>query len=78
MKVLTSTIGTQKYFFETVTELKDYFKNLGVNPGDLGTQSCYKGVASMVAREFTISHQMVSLCIREGWAMGGVKEIYPK
>jgi hypothetical protein len=50
----------------------------GVNIGDLGTHSCRKGVATMVAAGCTCSPPIVSICVRAGWAMGGVKDRYLK
>ena len=45
-------------------------------PGDLGTHSARKGVATMVAAGYTVSPPIVSLCLRAGWALGGVKDKY--
>jgi hypothetical protein len=50
----------------------------GVNMGDLGTHSCRKGVATMVAAGCTCSPPIVSICVRAGWSMGGVKDRYLK
>lgn len=50
----------------------------GVNIGDLGTHSCRKGVATMVAAGCTCSPPIVSICVRAGWSMGGVKDRYLK
>ena len=44
---------------------------------DLGTHSCRKGVATMVAAGCTVSPPIVSICVRPGWVMGGVKDKYP-
>ena len=51
-------------------------KLLGFEPGDLGTHSSRKGVATMIAAGYTISPPIASLCIRAGWVMGGVKDKY--
>lgn len=51
-------------------------RQLGVKPGDLGTHSVRKGVATMVAAGCTVSPPIVSLCLRVGWIMGGVKDKY--
>ena len=51
---------------------------MGVEPGDLGTHSCRKGVGTMVAAGCTVSPPIVSICVRAGWSMGGVKDKYLK
>ena len=51
-------------------------RDLGVKPGDLGTHSSRKGVATMVAAGCTVLPPIVSLCIRVGWIMGGLKDKY--
>lgn len=53
----------------------DLLKN-GYVPGDLGTHSARKGVGTMVAAGCTVSPPIVSLCIRAGWVLGGVKDKY--
>ena len=76
--------GTAQYnryariFMATLKELEEELKMFGVNVGNLGTHSCRKGVASMVAAGCTVSPPIVSLCIRAGWVMGGVKDRYLK
>ena len=50
----------------------------GVEPSDLGTHSTRKGVATSVSAGCTMSPPIVSVCIRAGWVMGGVKDIYLK
>ncbi|KAL7527694.1 hypothetical protein ACHAXR_003680, partial [Thalassiosira sp. AJA248-18] len=57
---------------ESATELKA----MKYEPGDLGSHSTRKGVASMVAAGCTIAPPIVSLCIRAGWALGGEKDKY--
>jgi hypothetical protein len=51
---------------------------LGVEQGDLGTHSTRKGVATAVSSGSTMAPPIVSLCIRAGWVMGGVKDRYLK
>ena len=51
---------------------------LGYKKGDLGTHSCRKGVATMVSSGCTVAPPMVSVCIRTGLVMGGVKDRYLK
>ena len=48
----------------------------GYEPSDFGTHSCRKGVATRVAVGCTVAPPMVSLCIRAGWTLGGVKDKY--
>ena len=57
-------------------EMKDELEALGFSPRDLGTHSARKGVATMVAAGCTVSPPIVSLCIRAGWVLGGVKDKY--
>jgi hypothetical protein len=74
--------GTAQYnrysnFFSRI--LRENHNQLpGVNTGDLGTHSCRKGVATMVAAGCTCSPPIVSICVRAGWSMGGVKDRYLK
>lgn len=65
-------------FLDFVKETMHELEPLGVQEGDLGTHSCRKGVATMVAAGCTVSPPIVSLCIRCGWVMGGVKDRYLK
>ena len=44
----------------------------------LGTHYCRKGVATMVAAGCTVSPPIVSIYMRVGWVLGGVKDKYPK
>jgi phage-related protein len=67
-----------KLFQGIIKKYESELKELGVGPGDLGTHSCRKGVATMVAGGCTVSPPIISLCIRAGWKMGGVKEKYLK
>jgi len=67
-----------KIFNRTLDENWDIFKGLGLEKGDLGTHSSRKGVASMVSGGCTVCPPIVSLCIRVGWVMGGVKDRYLK
>jgi len=65
-----------KIFLQFVNDNMEELKLLGVKEGDLGTHSVRKGVATMVAAGCTVSPPIVSLCVRVGWAMGGVKDKY--
>ena len=67
-----------KLFLQVVSENKFELQELGVEDGDLGTHSCRKGVATMVAAGCTVSPPIVSICVRAGWVMGGVKDRYLK
>jgi len=59
---------------DVVKDLKDMV--VGFEPEDLGTHSSRKGVATMVASGCTVGPPIVSLCIRAGWSLGGVKDKY--
>ena len=67
-----------KLFLAVISDNKEELQLLGVEEGDLGTHSCRKGVATMVAAGCTVSPPIVSICIRAGWVMGGVKDRYLK
>ena len=67
-----------KLFLQMISDYKSELQQLGVKEGDLGTHSCRKGVATMVAAGCTISPPIVSICVRAGWVMGGVKDRYLK
>ena len=43
-------------------------------PSDFGSHSSRKGVATWVAAGRTVSPPIVSLCLRAGWLLGGVKD----
>jgi hypothetical protein len=74
--------GTNQYrryntrFANLVSECSAELKNMGFEKADLGTHSCRKGVATMVAAGCTVSPPIVALCIRAGWVLGGVKDKY--
>mmetsp|Transcript_5168 Transcript_5168/g.8737 ORF Transcript_5168/g.8737 Transcript_5168/m.8737 type:complete len:863 (-) Transcript_5168:24-2612(-) len=57
-------------------ELKDDLYDIGINWEELGTHSVRKGVGSMVANASTVGPPIVALCLRAGWTLGGVKEMY--
>ena len=57
---------------------EDAVTGMGVKICDLGTHSCCKGVATMVAAGCTVSPPIVSICVRAGWVMGGVNDSYLK
>ena len=67
-----------KLFLQLIAYNKYELQQLGVEEGDLGTHSCRKGVATMVAAGCTVSPPIVSICVRAGWVMGGVKDRYLK
>ena len=67
-----------KLFLQMISDNKSELQQLGVEEGDLGTHSCRKGVATMVAAGCTVSPPIVSICVRAGWVMGGVKDRYLK
>ena len=61
-----------------ISDNKSELQQLGVEEGDLGTHSCRKGVSTMVAAGCAVSPPIVSICVRAGWVMGGVKDRYLK
>ena len=63
-------------FKKIVKELKNELIKLGYAEGDLGSHSVRKGVGTMVASGCTVSPPIVSLCLRVGWTLGGVKDKY--
>ena len=67
-----------KLFLNMISDNMSELQQLGVEDGDLGTHSCRKGVATMVAAGCTVSPPIVSICVRAGWVMGGVKDRYLK
>ena len=67
-----------KLFLEFIKQHEIDLKAMGIEAGDLGTHSCRKGVATMVGAGFTVSPPIVSLCVRAGWVMWGVKDKYLK
>lgn len=67
-----------KIFAELLSDNLDELETMGIQPGDLGTHSARKGVATLVAAGCTVSPPIISLCLRMGWSMGGVKERYLK
>jgi hypothetical protein len=48
----------------------------GKEASDFGSHSVRKGVATWVAAGCTVSPPIVSLCLRAGWSLGGVKDRY--
>ena len=60
-----------KLFLQLISDNKYELQQLDVEEGDLGTHSCRKGVATMVAAGCTVSPPIVSICVRAGWVMGG-------
>ena len=62
-----------KLFLQMISNYKSELQQLGVEEGDLGTHSCRKGVATMVAAGCTVSSPIVSICVRAGWVIGGSK-----
>jgi len=56
----------------------DEIRNLGQDANDLGSHSARKGVGSLVASGCTISPPIVAICLRMGWALGGVLGKYLK
>ena len=67
-----------KIFHEMVNDNLEELKEMGVEKGDLGTHSARKGVGTWVTAGCTVGPPIVSVCVRMGWAMGGVKDRYLK
>ena len=61
---------------KTVKQLDMQLKRLGFEAGDIGSHSCHKGVATMVAAGCTVYPPIVALCIQVGWVLGEVKDKY--
>ncbi|EJK63971.1 hypothetical protein THAOC_15345, partial [Thalassiosira oceanica] len=57
-------------------ELVRDLRTLGYEPGDLASHSARKGVATWVCSGCTVSPPIVAVCLRAGWALGGVKDRY--
>jgi hypothetical protein len=67
-----------KEFRCLLDEFKGDLSVHGFEPTELGTHSTRKGVATAVCSGCTMSPPIVSVCIRAGWTMGGVKDRYLK
>ena len=59
-----------------VKQLDMQLKILGSEAGYIGSHSCCKGVATMLAAGCTVSPPIVTLCIWEWQVLGGVKYKY--
>ena len=74
--------GTNQYKRYSSRMLKLYSEKeaelsaMGLEPHSLGTHSARKGVGTMVAAGCTVGPPIVSLCLRAGWTLGGVKDKY--
>ena len=74
--------GTNQYARYSSRMLKLYkesaedLKAIGIDYKDLGSHSARKGVGTMVAAGCTVGPPIVPLCLRAGWALGGVKDKY--
>ena len=67
-----------KKFAKLLLNHEDAVTGMGVDICDLGTHSCRKGVATMVAAWCTVSPPIILICVRAGWLMGGVRDKYLK
>jgi hypothetical protein len=65
----------QKVFARLLLDHATELRQLGVEPSDLGSHSARKGVGTLVAAGCTA---IVSICLRMGWALGGVLGRYFK
>ncbi|KAL7538978.1 hypothetical protein ACHAWF_006258 [Thalassiosira exigua] len=74
--------GTNQYARYSSRMLQLYRKctsellDLGINAANLGSHSAHKGVGTMAASGCTVGPSIVSLCLRAGWTLGGVKDKY--
>jgi len=68
----------QKVFSQMLLEHGNEFRQLGAEPSELGTHSARKGVGTLVAAGCTVAPPIVSICLRMGWALGGVLGRYFK
>ena len=62
-----------KLFLAVIHDNKEELQMVGVEDGDFGTDVYRKGVATMVGAGCKFSSPIVSICVRAGWVMGGVK-----
>ena len=63
-------------YHKAILDLEPDLNRLGFTAKDLGSHSNRKGVATMVASGCTVCPPIIAICIRAGWAMGGVKDKY--
>lgn len=68
----------QKVFTQLLHDHSRELRQLGVEPSDLGTHSARKGVGTLVAAGCTVAPPIISICLRMGWALGGVLGRYFK
>jgi hypothetical protein len=68
----------QKVFARLLLDHAEELRRLGVEPSDLGSHSARKGVGTLVAAGCTVAPPIVSICLRMGWALGGVLGRYFK
>ena len=67
-----------RIFLLLIKENLGHLNTLGVKEGYLGMYSCIEGVYTMVATVCTVYPPIISICIRAGWFMDGVKDKYLK
>ncbi|GFH49053.1 hypothetical protein CTEN210_05529 [Chaetoceros tenuissimus] len=67
-----------KEFNTLLKKNKEEIESLGIKIKDLGTHSARKGVGTCLASGCTVSPPIVSICLRMGWALGGVLGRYFK
>ena len=67
-----------RIFLLLIKENLEHLNTVCVKEVDLGTHSCRKVVATMVAAGCAVSPSIVSICIRAGWVVGAVKDRYLK
>ena len=67
-----------RMFFLLIKNILEHLKTLVIEEDNIGQHSCIKGVAAMVDTGCTLSPPIVSIYIRAGWVVGGVRENYLK
>ena len=63
---------------QIITKHMPDLKTLGVEEGDMGTNSSRKGVANMVESGCTVHPPFFPIFLCAGWVMGSVKDRYLK
>ena len=60
------------------TEMKEFLTSYGLTPKSFGSHSFRKGAATFATSGCTGGPSLISVCIRAGWAVGGVLDRYIK
>lgn len=65
-----------KAFKKVICENKELYHRYGIEDGDLGSHSAWKGSCSFTSAGSTVSPPIVSICLRAMWTTASVKEHY--